>query len=109
MINYYLKALKSYSDFNGRARRSEYWFFFLGNMIIAFLLGFLGGLIKFPMLGGIFWLIVLLPSIAVAVRRMHDIGKPWWYMFIPIYNIILAITEGDKGPNAHGEDPKKEK
>jgi uncharacterized membrane protein YhaH (DUF805 family) len=55
----------------------------------------------------IYFLAVLVPSIALAIRRMHDVGKSGWYILIPIYNFILAVTEGDKGPNGYGEDPKK--
>ena len=51
---------------------------------------------------------VLIPGIAVAVRRMHDVGKSGWFALIPIYNIILALSEGDQGDNAYGPDPKVE-
>ena len=56
--------------------------------------------------GLIYTLGILLPSIAVAVRRMHDVGKSGWYILIPIYNFILSVTEGDKGKNKYGTDPK---
>ena len=49
---------------------------------------------------------MLAPSIAVAVRRMHDVGKSGWFLLIPIYNLILACTEGQKGDNEYGTDPK---
>lgn len=55
---------------------------------------------------GLYSLAVLLPNIAVAIRRMHDVGKSGWYCLIPIYNIILAATDGEKGSNQYGEDPK---
>ena len=51
-------------------------------------------------------LAVLLPSIAVGVRRMHDVGKSGWYILIPIYNFILAVTDGEQGANEYGPDPK---
>ncbi|TGD57550.1 DUF805 domain-containing protein [Flavobacterium humi] len=107
MIEWYKKVvLENYANFNGRARRSEYWWFFLMNIIISFIFGFIGGLIKFPLIGTLYSLAVLVPSIAVAVRRMHDVGKSGWFVLIPIYNLILACTDGDKGRNAYGEDPK---
>jgi uncharacterized membrane protein YhaH (DUF805 family) len=106
MINWYLKVLKQYADFNGRARRAEYWYFFLGNLIVSIIIGFIAGAIDVPILGTIYSLATFLPSIAVAVRRMHDQDKSGWYILIPIYNIILAATEGTKGPNQYGEDPK---
>jgi uncharacterized membrane protein YhaH (DUF805 family) len=53
-------------------------------------------------------MVVLVPNIAVNIRRMHDVGKSGWYMLIPIYNIVLAATPGDIGENQYGSDPKKE-
>tara|TARA_B110000459_G_scaffold179685_1_gene205868 strand:- start:986 stop:1153 length:168 start_codon:yes stop_codon:yes gene_type:complete len=50
---------------------------------------------------------VLIPGIAVAVRRMHDVGKSGWFILIPIYNIILAFTDGDSGDNKYGPNPKE--
>ena len=50
----------------------------------------------------------LLPLIAVAARRMHDVGKSGWYMLIPIYSLILACTEGEAGENMYGPNPKGE-
>ena len=49
---------------------------------------------------------LLIPSLAVAVRRMHDVGKSGWFLLVPIYNLILALTEGTKGENEYGPDPK---
>jgi len=106
-MHYFLNALKNhYADFNGRARRAEYWYFFLFNVVISFVIGFIAGLVKMPWLASIWTLAVLVPGIAIAVRRMHDVGKSGWYMLIPFYNIVLACTEGVKGPNEYGPDPK---
>ena len=111
MIEWYKKVVfENYANFDGRARRKEYWMFFLANFIISFALGFILGFIS-PTLGfaaNIYSLAVLVPSIAVAIRRMHDIGKSGWYILIPIYNIILLATEGDKGANEYGPDPKND-
>jgi uncharacterized membrane protein YhaH (DUF805 family) len=106
-MNYYFKVLQNYATFTGRARRSEYWYFFLFNMIIAFVLGIAGGMMKTTILSNIYSLAVLIPSIAVGVRRMHDVGKSGWYVLIPIYNLILALTEGDSFDNEYGENPKE--
>ncbi len=120
-MNWYLKVLKQYADFNGRARRQEYWMFALFNIVIiialAFLAGMLGSatnsedLMSFPVL--IYYLFIIIPSIAVAVRRLHDQNKSGWYYlvsFIPfiggIWLLILMCTEGDSGPNQYGPDPK---
>jgi uncharacterized membrane protein YhaH (DUF805 family) len=107
-MKYYLKVLQNYANFNGRARRAEYWYFVLFNVIASAIVGFIGGLMDFQLLGNIYSLAVLLPSIAVAVRRMHDVGKSGWFILIPIYNFILAVTAGDSGENEYGPDPKEQ-
>lgn len=107
-MNYYFKVLQNYATFSGRARRKEYWMFVLFNIIVSFVFGFVCGLIGIPELANLYTLAVLLPSIAVGVRRMHDVGKSGWFLLIPIYNFILAVTEGEKGENQYGADPKTE-
>lgn len=82
--------------------------FVLFNVIVAFVFGFVCGLIGIPELANLYTLAVLLPSIAVGVRRMHDVGKSGWFLLIPIYNFFLAVTEGEKGENKYGADPKLE-
>ena len=99
-MNYYIKALKKYAEFNGRANRSEFWFFVLFNVIINVVLSFIG----VDILTRIYGLAVLIPNIAVGIRRMHDVGKSGWFILIPIYNIVLAATEGDKGDNEFGPE-----
>jgi uncharacterized membrane protein YhaH (DUF805 family) len=110
------KCLSNYVNFNGRARRSEYWWFFLFSFLIrigAMILdgSFSNDSIETAKAGtGILSLIVglalLLPTIAVGVRRMHDVGKSGWFLLIPIYNLVLACTDGEKNANEYGEDPK---
>jgi len=113
-MDWYLKVLRKYAVFEGRARRKEYWMFVLLNMLIGFGLGLIEGIIGFnagseeSILANIYSLAVLIPSIAVGVRRMHDVGKSWWFMLIPIYNLILCIRAGDEGENIFGADPKLE-
>ncbi|EOR95430.1 protein of unknown function DUF805 [Arcticibacter svalbardensis MN12-7] len=60
----------------------------------------------FNLLYNIYSFAVLIPSIAVGVRRMHDVNKSGWFLLIPIYNLILAFTDGTPGENAYGQDPK---
>ena len=105
-MNYYTKVLKNYATFSGRARRSEYWYFVLFNIIISIVLGLIGGMLELGFLSNLYSLLIIVPSIAVGVRRMHDVGKSGWFLLIPIYNLILAVTEGTKGTNAYGADPK---
>ena len=105
-MKYYLIVLKKYADFNGRARRSEYWYFTLFNILIS--MGFTATetYLNWHYLNLLYTLVVLVPGIAVGVRRMHDVNKSGWYLLIPIYNLILACTEGTEGPNKYGQDPK---
>ncbi len=107
-MNWYLKVLKNYVTFRGRARRKEYWMFFLFKMIFAFVFGFVCGFIGLPELANLYTLAILIPSISVGVRRMHDVGKSGWFLLIPIYNFVFAVTEGEKGENQYGADPKSE-
>ena len=111
-MNYYLSVLKKYAVFSGRARRAEYWYFILFNLIIAFGLGLIEGLSGIAsgtdesILATIYQFAILIPSIAVGIRRMHDVNKSGWFLLIPIYNLILAATDGTKGDNKYGADPK---
>jgi uncharacterized membrane protein YhaH (DUF805 family) len=104
--DYYFKVIRNYANFDGRARRSEFWFFMIVNMLIINVLPIVGKVLFTQNLPLIYSLAVLSPSIAVSFRRMHDVGKPGWYALIPVYSIILAATAGDKGPNQYGTDPK---
>lgn len=105
--NYFLKVVRdNYANFNGRARREEYWYFFLANMILSVVLSVVDGIIGMSILNPILSLALLVPSIAVAVRRVHDTGKSGWFILIPIYNLILMLTEGQPGSNEYGADPK---
>jgi len=107
-MNYYLKVLQNYAIFSGRARRSEYWYFVLFNLIITVVLALLGLLMETTILSNIYTFAVLVPSIAVGVRRMHDVGKSGWFLLIPIYNLILACTDGTQGDNEYGANPKSD-
>lgn len=101
-MNYYFAVLKKYAVFNGRARRKEHWLFALCSGIIQIILTqFVSEYAE-----NFYLLMVLVPSIAVGVRRMHDVNKSGWFLLIPIYSFVLACTDGTKGPNRYGEDPK---
>lgn len=117
---WYLKCLKQYADFKGRARRKEFWMFALVNGIISTILTIIAvmlGLVSETGLSPItslYSLVVFLPNLAVSVRRLHDVGKSGWYfllVLIPllglIYLIYLYAKEGESGANQYGEDPKK--
>lgn len=109
-MNWYLKVITQYADFKGRARRKEYWMFFLFNILFAYGLQILALAAEVPallFLAVVYSFAVFVPSLAVGVRRMHDVGKSGWYLLIPIYSFILAVTEGNRGENPYGKDPKQ--
>ncbi len=103
----YLKVVKEhYADFQGRARRREYWMFALFNFIISIVLGGVGTAIKMPFISTVYAFAVLIPGIAVGVRRLHDIGKSGWWLLIPIFNIVLLATDSTPQSNEYGASPK---
>jgi uncharacterized membrane protein YhaH (DUF805 family) len=116
MIDYYLNALKfKYADFDGRARRSEYWYYVLCNYIVIFLLAMIASAMSGYgfILVGIYLLAIIVPSIAMVVRRLHDVGKSGAFYFIALIPIIggiwlfvLLVTDSDYGPNQYGPNPK---
>lgn len=108
-MNWYLKVLKQYATFSGRSRRKEYWMFFLFNIIITYGIIFIAIGLEMPslsILSSIYSLAVLIPGLAVGVRRMHDAGKSGWFLLIPIYNLILACTDSEADSNKWGSNPK---
>jgi uncharacterized membrane protein YhaH (DUF805 family) len=104
--------VNNYAGFEGRASRSEYWWFFLTIQFLIFIpLGMIDGILfgweyDDPMwISNIFNLAIILPSLAVGVRRIHDHGKSGWWILMPFYNLYLFIAEGEAMPNAHGPVP----
>jgi uncharacterized membrane protein YhaH (DUF805 family) len=118
IMEWYLKVLRQYVDFAGRARRKEYWMFTLVNVIISIVLASIDSVLEISVLtvgilGLIYSLTVLLPNLAVSVRRLHDTGRSGWWLLIgliPLIGTIVLIvffaTEGERQPNAYGPDPK---
>ena len=112
-MKWYFEVLKKYVKFSGRARRQEYWMFTLFNTIIMFVLMFICKELDNQTLYLLYFYAVLLPSLAVGARRLHDIGKSGWWMllaFIPIVGwiilIIFFVKDGEEGSNYFGDDPK---
>lgn len=114
-----LLPLKRYFQLSGRARRREYWSFFLFSVIVSAVLGFIDELLglKLPgtegfgdngVLGGLFSLVTLVPSITVAVRRLHDTDRSGWWLWLPVGVIVVAIiglvgvAAGDDGGTGLG-------
>ncbi len=111
----YINVLKKYAVFEGRARRQEYWMFILFNLIVAFIVGVVGGITRLPVLGPIYMLAVLIPGLAVCVRRLHDTNHSGWWIFLSLIpvagNIVLLVfflTDSNQGDNAYGPNPKVE-
>lgn len=106
MIEYVKKVFQNYATFTGRANRPEYWWFFLFNILVGIGFNILSLMIPaIVYLNILYTLATIIPSIAVGVRRMHDVGKSGWFILIPIYNLILFCTEGDNGTNEYGPNP----
>ncbi len=114
IIDWYLKVIRdNYANFSGRARRSEYWYFTLSNILIIMFLALLtliADALSFLMI--IYAIAIIIPSMAVAVRRLHDTGKSGWLLLlslVPFGSLILLVfycIEGNNGPNQYGHDPK---
>ncbi|MEU7600558.1 DUF805 domain-containing protein [Streptomyces sp. NPDC040724] len=113
-MNYYVDVLKKYTVFSGRARRQEYWMFFLFNVAALIVVSILDAVLgTSPWLYALYALGTLLPNLAVTVRRLHDTGKSgWWFLisFVPlvgfIWLIVLLATAGNDQPNEYGVNPK---
>jgi uncharacterized membrane protein YhaH (DUF805 family) len=110
-IPWFLKCLKNYANFHGRARRREFWLFVLVVWIITLVVKVLTLGIDSEqtrtMISGVVALAFLLPNLAALARRMHDVGKNGWYMLIPFYNVYLAVQDSQPGANAYGRCPKE--
>jgi uncharacterized membrane protein YhaH (DUF805 family) len=120
-MDWYLDILKNkYAMFGGRARRKEYWYFVLFNLLASIVLGVVDGITGtysedagLGLLGGIYALAVFIPSIAVAMRRLHDTGRSGWWLLlalIPILGflvlLVFMLLDSEPGDNQYGPNPK---
>ncbi len=104
IVDNYIAVLKKYAEFDGRTTRSEFWYFVLASVIVGLLIGFIS-----DSLGILYYLVVLVPSVAVGARRLHDIGNSGWMQLVsliplvgPIWLIILLATKST-GDNQYGK------
>lgn len=106
----YIKFWKNYTNFSGRARRSEYWYVVLANILISLvtIIPYVGQVV-----GALYMIAILVPTLALMVRRLHDLGKDWYYIFlllIPLVGQIIMLvwfcTDSQVGANEFGENPK---
>jgi uncharacterized membrane protein YhaH (DUF805 family) len=119
-MNWYLEALRKYAVFDGRARRMEYWMFVLFNCLIVVVLSVVDTVVGIFSLGnsigaltGLYWLVVLVPSIAVTVRRLHDTDRSGWWALLALLPLlgtivlfVFCVLDGTPGANRFGENPK---
>ncbi|MFF3755369.1 DUF805 domain-containing protein [Streptomyces sp. NPDC002018] len=114
-MHWYVDVIKNYAGFSGRARRQEFWMFYLLNLVVAIVVAILDAVLGLnSILSVIYTLAVLIPALAVTVRRLHDTDKSGWWIFISLIplvgSIILIVflaSAGTPGPNSHGENPKQ--
>lgn len=122
-MNWYLKVFKQYADFTGRARRKEYWMFVLFNFIVLIIIGLIDflivsiadGQIPYGLLSIMYSAVILIPSLAVTVRRLHDTSHGGGWFFISFATIIgsiwlfvLTLLDSKPGVNRFGVNPKEE-
>ncbi len=112
-MDWYIGVLKRYADFEGRARRKEYWFFTLFNIIVSLVLMAIDAITGLGVLYLVYVLAVLVPSLAVGARRLHDTGRSGWWQLIALIPaigalvlIVFFVLDSDPGDNAHGPNPK---
>lgn len=126
-MKWYFGVWKKYATFAGRARRKEYWTFCLLNLLFSFGIALVVGAISIFIYGGLlgndgdefqvgvvmgiladaaYTLAGLIPSVAVAVRRMHDTGRSGWWLFLPVINFILLFGDSQPSGNGYGANPK---
>ena len=119
-MGWYIEALKKYAVFGGRSRRKEYWYFVLFSVIVSLVLSAIDALLgtfssstNVGLLSGIYGLAIIIPSIAVSVRRLHDIDRTGWWILINLVPIVGSIVllvfyvlDGTPGDNRYGPNPK---
>jgi uncharacterized membrane protein YhaH (DUF805 family) len=118
-MNWYLEALRKYAVFEGRARRKEYWFFLLFTIIVTLILSFIDEMLGIfdtetgvGLLSGIYSIGVVIPCIAVGIRRLHDTGRSGWWLLITLIPVIgglvllvFTVLESQPGDNEYGPNP----
>ena len=113
-MNWYIKVLKDYVEFDGRARRKEFWYFVLFHYIFTGVLWLIGMLVEpYYVFSLIYYLGTLLPYIGVSIRRLHDTGRSGWWLFIglvplagPIILLVYMVSDSQPGANKYGPSPK---
>lgn len=111
-MEHFTDAFKNFANFSGRARRTQYWMFSLFVVMISIALAIIEAIIGTVFLGALFSLAVLIPSISIAARRLHDTGRSGWWqliLLVPLIGIIVLIVflvQDSKDDNEYGPNPK---
>ena len=113
-MEWYFEVFRKYAEFEGRSRRSEYWMFFLINVVVSIGLGIAEGIVGGGgLLSLLYMLVTIIPSLAVTVRRLHDTGRSGMWMlilFVPLIGLILFLVytaqDSEAGTNQYGPNPK---
>jgi uncharacterized membrane protein YhaH (DUF805 family) len=92
MFSSFIGSLNKYVDFSGRATRKEFWSFVFFYYLSIFVAGLIDGIMGTDFVGNLVLLALVLPYISCVARRMHDVGKSGWFMIVPFYNLILALS-----------------
>ncbi|MGR5529000.1 DUF805 domain-containing protein [Vibrio alfacsensis] len=120
MFDWYLGVIRNYTGFSGRARRQEYWYFTLVNILVNLVMNIIDRIMgnvfqieNFGLFGVLYALFILIPSLAVTVRRLHDTDRTGWWVFIAIIPIIgflvmlyFLVQDSEEGTNQYGDNPK---
>ncbi|MFI5734122.1 DUF805 domain-containing protein [Kribbella sp. NPDC051587] len=116
-MHWYVEVLKKYAVFRGRARRKEYWLYTLVNLVVSIVLAIVDRLLgtdgRIDLISGVYGLLVLVPTLAVTVRRLHDTDRSGWWILLNLFPVVgwlvvlvFNVMDGTPGPNRHGADPK---
>lgn len=119
-MQWYLKVLRNYAEFQGRAHRTEYWMFVLINFLVVMALAFVDSMVLgmsemggYGVLSGLYTLGVFIPGLAVAVRRLHDTGRSGWWLLVGLIPVIgglvllvFMVLDSEEGANEYGPNPK---
>lgn len=112
-MGWYIKVLKNYFGFSGRARRKEYWMFMLFTLIISFVLSFIDVMLEMALLNSVYSLAIIVPSLAVLIRRLHDTSRSGWWallLLVPLIGaiviLVFTIQDSKPGDNQFGPNPK---
>jgi len=96
-------CFSKFATFNGRASRSEYWYFYLFYILVVIATSILDAAADTSAFSNIAVLVLFLPLLAAGTRRLHDTNRSGWFILVPIYNIVLLCSAGTPGANRFGD------